>query len=177
MTAAEFIRVGRVDEALAALQGEIRQNPADGRLRRFLFQLNCVLGQWEKALAQLQVLATLDAESVFLAQIFRPIIACEILRQDVFAGKRTPLIFGEPAEWIGLLVQANAFLAAGRHAEAADLRGRALEAAPTTDGQLDGHPFEWLADADSRLGPVLEVILEGKYCWGPFGRWTRAWRR
>jgi len=48
------------------------------------------------------------------------------------------------------------------------LREQALEAAPTTSGTLNGEPFEWLADADSRLGPVLEVIINGRYGWLPF---------
>jgi type VI secretion system protein ImpE len=33
---------------------------------------------------------------------------------------------------------------------------------------LNGSPFEWVADADSRLGPVLEVLLNGAYYWVPF---------
>ena len=28
--------------------------------------------------------------------------------------------------------------------------------------------FDWIADADSRLGPVLEVVLNGRYTWVPF---------
>jgi type VI secretion system protein ImpE len=37
-----------------------------------------------------------------------------------------------------------------------------------TGGVLDGQPFNWIADADARLGPVLEVILYGSYFWVPF---------
>lgn len=170
MKAAELVQAGRLMEALNALQGEIRQNPADSKLRIFLFQLNCVLGRLDKALTQLQVVASLNAETMLLAQIFRPVIACELLRREVFAGKRTPLLFGEPAEWMGLLVQANSLLAEGKTKSATELRAKALEAAPTTSGQVDGQAFEWIADADSRLGPMLEVILEGKYYWIPFCR-------
>jgi protein involved in temperature-dependent protein secretion len=32
-----------------------------------------------------------------------------------------------------------------------------------------GNLFAWLADADVRLGPVLEAIVDGKYYWIPFG--------
>lgn len=170
MTAAELIRDGRLNEGLAALQSEIRQHPADHRLRVFLFQLECVLGRLDKALTQLQVVASLNADTMLLAQIFRPVIACELLRREVFMGRRTALIFGEPAEWIGLLVQAAALVAEGKFAAATELRQRAFEAAPTTAGKVDGRPFEWIADADSRLGPLLEVILEGKYYWVPFSR-------
>jgi type VI secretion system protein ImpE len=170
MNSAEFVLAGQLEEGLSALQAEIRKKPEDLKLRVFLFQLNCVLGRFDKALTQLQVVAGLNAESMLLAQIFRPIIACEMLRKEVFAGKRTPVIFGEPAEWLGLLVQANNLAAQSEFKAAAELRERAFEAAPTSEGTINGEPFQWIADADSRLGPVLEVVMEGKYFWIPFCR-------
>jgi type VI secretion system protein ImpE len=33
---------------------------------------------------------------------------------------------------------------------------------------MDEQPFEWIADADSRLGPVLELMVNGRYYWAPF---------
>jgi type VI secretion system protein ImpE len=50
------------------------------------------------------------------------------------------------------------------------LHAKAFDAAPTSSGKLNGESFEWIADADERLGPVLEVILEGHYYWIPFCR-------
>jgi type VI secretion system protein ImpE len=107
---------------------------------------------------------------MLLAEIFRPVLACEMLRREVFEGKRTPIIFGEPPEWVGLLVQANELSARGSYHAALELRDRAFEAAPATPGSLNGTAFEWCADADSRLGPVLEAIIQGKYYWIPFCR-------
>jgi type VI secretion system protein ImpE len=170
MNSAELIQAGQLEEGLSALQAEIRNKPEDSRLRIFLFQLNCVLGRLDKALTQLQVIASLDAETMLLAQIFRPVITCELLRREVFAGKRTPLIFGEPSEWMGLLLQANELVARGEFAAAAESRGKAFEAAPASSGKINGEPFEWVADADSRFGPMLEVIMDGKYYWVPFCR-------
>lgn len=173
MTARELVGAGRLAEALPALQAEIRRSPGDQNLRVFLFQLNCLLGQFDKALAQLQVAAGLDPETEMLARIFQPVILCELLRRDVFAGTRSPLIFGEPEEWMGWLLQANVHVAKGQFEAAAELRQRALDAAPASDGRINGVAFEWIADADSRLGPLLEVILEGKYYWIPFSRIAR----
>ena len=31
-------------------------------------------------------------------------------------------------------------------------------------------PFDWVADADPRLGPVLEAYIDGKYYWVPLER-------
>ena len=170
MTPEDHLRNGQLDEALSALKAEIRQAPTDGKKRIFLFQLLAVLGQWEKAHTQLQVLGEMDAESMLMAQIFRPALQCETLREEIFAGRRSPLIFGEPDEWIGLLVQANQQLAEGQAAAAAELRQRAFEAAPAIAGTINGQPFAWIADADSRLGPMLEAIIDGKYYWVPFFR-------
>ena len=173
MTAQEKLAVGAPDEALIELQNEIRARPEDPKLRIFLFQLHCLLGNWSKALLQLQVIAGIDPETMLLAQIFQPVINCEALRAGVFEGKLTPLIFGEPLEWVGLLVKALGHVERGEFQAAAQLRDQAFEAAPASAGTLDGKPFDWLADADSRLGPMLELILEGKYYWVPFCRIRR----
>jgi type VI secretion system protein ImpE len=142
-------------------------------LRVFLFQLLCVLGRWPRALNQLQVLAGLDPDCMMVARVFQPVIQCEVFRQDVFSGARTPLIFGDPMDWVGWLAQANQLLASGKTEAAAELKSKAFEAAPATAGKLDNQPFEWIADADQRLGPLLEVILDGKYYWVPFCRIKR----
>lgn len=170
MSAEDAVKAGRLDEALEALQGAIRQSPADAKLRRFLFQLHCILGNWPKALTQLQVLSDMDSESTMLASIFQPVIQCELLRAEVFAGKRSPIVFGEPEQWVGLLVQANALIAGNQAKAARELQAQALEAAPTVAGAANGQPFEWIADADSRLGPIVETMIEGKYCWVPVTR-------
>jgi type VI secretion system protein ImpE len=173
MTAADHVKAGDLTNALVSLNQQIRTDPSDVPLRVFLFQLNCVLGRFDKALAQLQVVASLDSERMMLAQIFGPIVGCESFRGDVFLGKKSPLVFGEPEEWMGLLLQANSSVAAGDIAGALKLRDQAYEQAPSVAGSINGEPFAWLADADSRLGPMLEVILNGKYYWMPFSRIIR----
>jgi type VI secretion system protein ImpE len=174
MNSEELFRAGRLAEALGALQEEIRQKPEDRRLRLFLFQLNCVLGRWEKAQTQLEVVAGLDIECKLMAEIFRPALEGEAWRSEVFRGTKQPLIFGEPAEWMGWLVHAGELAARGEFAAAGALREQAFEAAPATPGQADGRAFEWIADADSRLGPMLEVIMQGRYYWVPFHRVQRV---
>ena len=69
-----------------------------------------------------------------------------------------------------MLMQSLAMMGAGQIPQAEELRGQALEAAPAASGTLNGAPFEWIADADSRLGPMLEVLLSGAYYWVPMHR-------
>ena len=160
---------------MKGLQNEVRSNPSDAKLRVFLFQLFCVLGQWQRAMTQLKVLAELNPETMMLARIFEPVLNCEVLRAEVFAGKRTPIIFGEPLDWIGLLAQANELASKNKFSAAQELRDKAFEAAPATPGKLNDQPFEWIADADLRLGPMLEAIIEGHYYWVPFCRIKRIY--
>jgi type VI secretion system protein ImpE len=170
MTAEESVRAGRLDDALADLQGQVRKKPADPRLRVFLFQLLAVRGAWDRALTQLKVAAELDPSTMAMVQTYQEALRCEALRAEVFAGRRTPLLFGEPAEWMALLVEALRLTAAEKFDDARELREKAFEGAPATPGQIDDQPFAWIADADPRLGPVLEAVVNGRYYWIPFSR-------
>jgi len=154
--AQDHLKNGELTEALSALKEEVRERPQDPRLRVFLFQLD--------------VLAHLNADTMLLAEIFRPIIVCEMLRRDIFEKGRTPIIFGQPTEWISQLVKANEYSSAGQNEAALALRDKAFEAAPAIPGKLNGVPFEWISDADSRFGPIVEAIIQGKYYWIPFFR-------
>jgi len=173
MTPQEHLAAGEPDAALLELQKQIRDKADDPKLRIFLFQLHSILGNWPKALNQLEVLSGINPDADLIARIFPPVINCEALRRGVFEGKITPLIFGEPLEWVGLLVKAVEHIARGEYAAGAELRAKAFDAAPASAGAIDGKAFSWIADADSRLGPLLELILEGKYYWVPFCRIRR----
>lgn len=168
MEAEELLRAGRLGEAQNALEQAIRSNPADGKLRVFFFQLLAISGQWDRSLTQLRVAAQLDAINLLIAQMYGAVLNCEMSRRRVFSGEQTPLVFGQPDAWMGWLVQANIMAAGGNYGAATELREKAFEAAPAIGGTVDGHGFEWLADADSRLGPMLEAIVDGKYYWVQF---------
>jgi type VI secretion system protein ImpE len=156
--------------ALAQLQEQVRAKPADAKLRVFLFQLLCVHGQWQRALNQLKVASELDPAALPMAQMYGEAVRCEAIRSDVFAGRKSPMIFGQPDQWLALLIESLLAAGHGEPARAVELRARAFEEADASPGTLNGQPFEWVADADSRLGPVLEAIVNGRYYWIPFAR-------
>jgi len=170
MTPEEHLKSGDPVAALQALQDLVRADPSDARLRIFLFQLLCVLGDWKRAIAQLKLSAELDEGATMMAKAYREAIICEVYREKVFAGEKDPMIFGEPGEWLALLIEAQKLLAQGKLGEAAELRARAFDGAPASAGEINGARFDWIADADMRLGPVLEVIINGRYFWLPFAQ-------
>ncbi len=170
MDVESLLKQSRVTEALTKAEDAVRADPAGPQHRVLLAQLLAILGRWDRSLAQFEVAAKLDPKNLLMAQVFRQAILCERLREEVFAGVRTPLLLGEPEPWIGPMVQALALTAAGQHAAAAEQRSAALEMAPASSGTIQGQPFEWIADADSRLGPLLEVFVDGRYYWAPMSR-------
>lgn len=162
------LRAGDARTALARLTEAVRAKPADARLRTFLAQLLSVLGQWERAHTQLNVVADLDKLAIPMRETVGHAIRCELIRAEVFAGRRTPVVFGQPEAWVARLVESLRQQGQGQPERAADLAMQAFDAAPSSAGCIDGKRFDWLADADSRLGPVLETCLNGHYTWVPF---------
>lgn len=173
MTPQALLHEGKPEAALVALQEAVRKDAANPTHRVFLFQLLCVLGQWNRALTQLNVVGELDAGTLPMVQTYREAIQCEGLRGDIFKGARAPLIFGEPQPWLVLLIEALKADAAGDNGRAALMRAEAFGQASAVAGSIDSQPFAWLADADGRLGPVLEAIVNGRYFWIPFERISR----
>ncbi|MEM6939709.1 MAG: type VI secretion system accessory protein TagJ [Pseudomonadota bacterium] len=170
MTPEDHLKSGDLAGTLTALSDKVRSNPADAKLRIFLFQLLCVLGDWKRAITQLKLSGEMDPAALMMAQTYREGIICEVYREKVFRGEKDPMVFGEPEPWLALLIEAQKLFAQGKVAEAAALRGQAFEQAPTTSGKINGTAFDWIADADMRLGPVLEVVINGRYFWLPFSQ-------
>ncbi len=166
--AEQSLRDGDIERALIDLKDQIRKDPSDPRTRTFLFQLLAVTGDWDKASIQLNVVADLDVKTWPMVQTYREALRCEKLRHEIFAGRHQPLIFGDPQRWIALLVESLRLIAEGEYSKAAELRNEAFELAPVSNGEIDGQPFSWIADADTRFGPVLEAIVNGGYYWIPF---------
>jgi type VI secretion system protein ImpE len=170
MSATELLRSGDVDGALKALIDEVRRAPADAKHRVFLFQLLCINGDFARAKTHLDVAKGLDQAALLMAQVYGDAIACEPLRRKVFAGEITPIVFGDPEPWMAKLIEALRLDAQGEHEAAASLRDQAYDDAPTSEGEIDRKRFAWIADGDSRIGPMLEIVAHGRYWWLPFMR-------
>ena len=66
-------------------------------------------------------------------------------------------------------MQATELFGKGEFKAGAELRDKAFEAAPTNAGKINGEAFEWIADADERLGPDPRgEFLEGPLQLDPF---------
>ncbi|RSZ60373.1 hypothetical protein HF313_20230 [Massilia atriviolacea] len=178
MTQHAIAEVAGLDEEHAQLKERIRRKPDDADLRAHLFQVLALRGDWLRARAALSMTLELNPKAHSLAGTYLRPLACELLRADVFAGARRPEVPGAD-EAVERLLDALQLDAAGSDATAGALRAAALADLPARSGHLRLHgsdttvPFAWLADGDSRLGPVLELFAGERYLWLPLSQVRR----
>ena len=168
MDTSTALKEGRLEEALAAAKDAVRKDPAGTAHRSVLFQLYCLLGNWEGAQTQLKVFKELDPASAMFAGTCEKLLACEADRRAVFAGQKEATLFGQPPAWVGGMVEAFRLGREGNWTAAAASQARAFEEAPAIAARVNNQEVAWVADADSRLGPLLEGLIDGKYYWIPF---------
>ncbi|HEY4360169.1 MAG TPA: type VI secretion system accessory protein TagJ [Bryobacteraceae bacterium] len=140
MGAKELFQAGKLNEAIAALSAELRDNPTDVRRRTFLFELLCFQGEYDRAEKHLHVLAGAGPDAQLGAVLYFSALHAERLRHDLFAKKEYPSV------------------PAGGVPEPDDTRG----------GTINGTPFESFEDSDPRVGSRLELFAAGAYLWIPF---------
>ncbi|SDT88585.1 type VI secretion system accessory protein TagJ [Halopseudomonas salegens] len=145
----------------------IRKEPAEVKHRVALAQLYMASRQWQQATAQLERAAQLAPACMPLAAAYNEAIRCEMLRNKVLAGESLPAMLDGAPAWVNTLASALHLLSLNDVAQAAQMRDDAFDAAQACRFEINGQAAEWLADADSRLGPVCELFMNGAYYWVP----------
>jgi type VI secretion system protein ImpE len=133
--AERLYKEGKLGEAIASLQEELRSDPQDVPRRTFLFELLLFRGDFDRARKQLDVVEAADPASYLGTAYHQQLLGAEEQRQEMFRKGTLP-----------------------------ELEGDEL----SVSGTLNGKPFEYLSDSDSRIGPRLEMFAGGQYVWIPF---------
>jgi type VI secretion system protein ImpE len=84
MNARSLYQAGQLDEAIAALGSEVRDNPTDAQRRTFLFELLCFAGQYDRAEKQLGVLEQGGKDAQMGTLVYHSALHAERLRQQMF---------------------------------------------------------------------------------------------
>ena len=169
-TLSALLRNYSVAEGIQMAEQQVKMHPTKALHRHSLFQLLCVIGNWSRALQQIQLCARLDANYTREAQVFGELIRCEIYRQSCFHGEQRPGFILPPPVWMEDLLVALACNAHGKTSDADAHRSHAFETITDTAGQWNGGTFDWISDSDSRTGPVLELVTGGMYIWLPLSQ-------
>ena len=159
-----YLSQGDLDSARATLVAAVKQNPSDTQARMFLFQLMAVMGEWDKADAQLRALASVTPEAQMLAAAYSPLLQAAKMRAAAFSGEGSvPLLFPGPA-WLSDLAASIDAFAKGDVAQGESLRDQAFDQVGDLAGRWNDKAFQWICDVDSRFGPAFEAVIAGR--WG-----------
>jgi type VI secretion system protein ImpE len=91
VTPKQLYQAGKLNEAIAALGGELRDNPTDTQRRTFLFELLCFAGDYDRADKHLNLLAEQSPQAKLGAVLYFSAVHAERLRTDMFRKKSFPL--------------------------------------------------------------------------------------
>ena len=156
MTAKELYRAGKLQEAIQALNQELRSNPTDAQQRTFLFELLCFAGEYDRAEKHLAVLSEGSPDAATGALLYRAALAAERSRNDLFEKKDYPAAPDDAGPLAGTL-NGKPF----EDLEDADERvGRRLEIFAA--GQLMWIPFRHVASVEIQAPKRLRDLL-----WAP----------
>ena len=97
MTPKQLFQAGKLDEAIAALVAEVRDNPTDAQRRTFLFELLCFAGEFDRAEKHVNLLADQGPQAQLGAMMYLSVLHAEKLRRDMFRNNDFPSS-REPAE-------------------------------------------------------------------------------
>jgi type VI secretion system protein ImpE len=169
----QYLNAGQLALAIEQLNSEVKSHPADMRLRTSLFELLCVAGDYRRAMRQLDVIGQLDAKAMVGVQVYRNALVAEDARARLATEGLLPTFLAEPPRSVLLRVDAFNRLREGRAAEARSLLEQAAESEDAVAGTIEGQEFADISDGDALLGPILELIVNERYVWLPFGRINR----
>lgn len=166
----DALKNSTLSELLKETLGQVKNHPQDIRARELLFKLYCVDGAWNKALVQLQTLVLMDEERKKQTELYKNLVFSEVQRLQILTGARQPVsLKGDLPAWAIKLHEANNDHYQGRSEQSAARRDEAFGMAPESAGNSGAlGDFSWIADSDSRLGPICEFICAGGYRWLPF---------
>lgn len=168
MTAKDLMQAGRLAEARQVLIEEVKAAPADTGKRTLLFQVLALLGEWDKAIRHLDMIATQDPGRATGVQVYLNIVRAEQERLKVLALSQTPAVLPETPAYFGAYLQYLGALKDGKFEQARTLIAEIDAARPAISGTLNGQAFDGLSDTDARLYAFLENFVHDRYCWVPF---------
>jgi type VI secretion system protein ImpE len=168
MKAKDLLAAGQLNEAIEELLRHVKANPNDASSRTFLFELSCLVGDWDRAERQLDVIGHQSTEAQLGVMVYRANINAERERKRVFSEGVQPHFLREPPTYVDLHVEALNQVSRGKMEEARATLDRAEEERPVSPGKLNGQEFQDFRDYDDFVAPVLELIVKDKYVWLPF---------
>ncbi len=162
---AALLAEGRLAEAIGASTARLKASAVDTAARANLAELLCLAGDFDRAEAQLAILAQQTIDRPVAIARMRHLIRAALAREAWFNSAAVPTLVTEPGPGQQAALRLAIAMQAGPDEVAA-----ALEAAEAArchpSGHADGVPFDDLRDADDRCAWFLDILtMDGNYVW------------
>jgi type VI secretion system protein ImpE len=170
-TPGELFRDGRLDAAIGAANGSVRNNPTDLASRILLAELLIFAGNLDRADVILDAAARIDPTAAIAVAEFRQLLRAETARRQLRRDGRVPEFIGEPTPALRAMLAALVALRAGDRDAAARGAAEAETLRPRVPGHAGDIPFDDFRDVDDLGAGFFEVLTTtGKYFWIPTER-------
>ena len=164
----QLLDADKLDEAILAMNSEVRGHSTDIDRRARLAELLCVAGNLDRADLILDAISDLDPGASVGVSLFRQLVRAEQARQQYHAQGSPPAFLTTPDPISELEMRAAVLLRAGDAAGAASLIEQRDAARTPLAGVADGAPFDDFRDLDDLSAGHLEILTStGKYYWVP----------
>src|SRR5580765_4723217 len=98
MNSSELYQVGKLTEAIAAANDEVKKRPTDPACRGLLTELLCFAGDLDRADKQLDVIVAQDPQALPGISLFRQLVRAEMARQQFYQEGRLPEFLAKPPD-------------------------------------------------------------------------------
>ncbi|WDE03286.1 tetratricopeptide repeat protein [Thalassomonas viridans] len=164
-TIKNMIQQGRLSEAIALIEGELRDDPLNLDLKSTLVELLCIQGELERAEQLINVMVQKHPDLVVGAANLRLLIRAAQQRQDFLQGQGVPNLFSERDEYLEAFMTLNLEINQGQAGEALQQVCQQLEQCrPDARVKINDSPRKIVRDLDDTLGGFIEVFgTDGKF--------------
>ena len=163
-----LLNEAKLDEAIAAMNVEVKNNATSIDKRAVLAELLCFAGNLERADVILNAISDIDPGAAVGVSMFRQLIRAEQARQQFYMDGRLPEFHTKPDGAMALELRAAVALREGSYDDAKTLLAEREGLRQPVPGISDGNAFEDFRDLDDLNAAHLEVLTStGKYFWIP----------
>lgn len=167
MNVKDLIRSGRLTQARKLLVEDVRTSPCNAASRAHLFQVLLFMGEWDKALNHLELLAGQGDSADPGFQVYKDMIAAQKKREDVYRLQQRPDFWPEPPSYGAHYVKALEMLSTGDFDVASELFKTIDAMKPVQPCVINGQAKAGFINTDSVLSHVIEAFEFDRYYWIP----------
>ena len=162
----DLLAGGRLADAVAQASARVRTAPSDHAARTLLAELLCLQGEFDRAEAQLAVVAQQTVDRPVAIARLRHLIRAAVAREAWFAEGAVPSLTEAPTPLQRLAIELAVATREGDAGRAASLLEQAEAARPKISGVADGVTFDDWRDACDRCAWFFDILTQdGGYIW------------